>query len=140
MERTHNNGELRINNVEQNVTLIGWVARRRNLGSLVFIDLRDRTGVVQVVVDETLTSSIKEVRNEFILQVSGVVKKRMDKNDKMPTGEIEIKAEQIKIINKAETTPIIIADETDALEDTRLKYRYLDLRRMSMQQKLFERA
>lgn len=140
MERTHNNGELRINNVEQNVTLIGWVARRRNLGSLVFIDLRDRTGVVQVVVDETLTSSIKEVRNEFILQVSGVVKKRMDKNDKLPTGEIEIKAEQIKIINKAETTPIIIADETDALEDTRLKYRYLDLRRMSMQQKLFERA
>ena len=140
MERTHNNGELRLSNVNTNVTLIGWVAKRRNLGSLVFIDLRDRTGIVQIVCDETLSQQIKDVRNEYILEVTGTVNERKDKNDKLLTGEIEVKALKINIINKAETTPIIIADDTDALEDTRLKYRYLDLRRPIMQQKLFERA
>ena len=140
MERTHNNGELRQINIGEKVTLIGWVSKRRNLGGLVFIDLRDRTGITQVIFDENVTLQIKEVRNEYILQVEGIVNERKDKNDKLATGGIEVKAEKVLIINKAETTPIIIADETDALEDTRLKYRYLDLRRPIMQKKLFERA
>ena len=140
MNRTHVNGELRISDVGKKVSLIGWVAKRRNLGSLVFIDLRDRTGITQILVDETLTDSVKSVRNEYILNVEGTVIERTSKNANLPTGEIEIKAEKIEIINTAAQTPFIIADETDALEDTRLKYRYLDLRRPVLQQKLFTRA
>ena len=140
MNRTHVNGELRISDVGKKVSLIGWVAKRRNLGSLVFIDLRDRTGITQILVDETLTDSVKSVRNEYILNVEGTVIERTSKNANLPTGEIEVKAEKIEIINTAAQTPFIIADETDALEDTRLKYRYLDLRRPVLQQKLFTRA
>ena len=140
MERTIENGLLRKENVGQKVKLIGWVSKRRNLGSLVFIDLRDRTGIVQVVVNEKLADSVKEVRNEYILNVEGEVCLRQASNPKMATGEIEVVAENITIINKAETTPIIVSDETDALEDTRLKYRYLDLRRPIMQNKLITRA
>ncbi len=123
MNRTHVNGELRISDVGKKVSLIGWVAKRRNLGSLVFIDLRDRTGITQILVDETLTDSVKSVRNEYILNVEGTVIERTSKNTNLPTGEIEVKAEKIEIINTAAQTPFIIADETDALEDTRLKYR-----------------
>lgn len=140
MNRTHVNGELRISDVGKKVSLIGWVAKRRNLGSLVFIDLRDRTGITQILVDETLTDAVKSVRNEYILNVEGTVIERTSKNASLPTGEIEVKAEKIEIINTAAQTPFIIADETDALEDTRLKYRYLDLRRPVLQQKLFTRA
>ena len=140
MNITHVNGELRISDVGKKVSLIGWVAKRRNLGSLVFIDLRDRTGITQILVDETLTDSVKSVRNEYILNVEGTVIERTSKNANLPTGEIEVKAEKIEIINTAAQTPFIIADETDALEDTRLKYRYLDLRRPVLQQKLFTRA
>ncbi|MEA5026477.1 MAG: aspartate--tRNA ligase [Erysipelotrichaceae bacterium] len=140
MERTHTNGALRLKDVNQTVVLVGWVAKRRNLGGLVFIDLRDRTGITQIICDESTSDSIKDVRNEYILQVYGIVRERKDKNLKLPTGAIEVQATKVTVINKAETTPIIIADETDALEDTRLKYRYLDLRRPVMQQKLFERA
>lgn len=140
MNRTHVNGELRISDVGKKVSLIGWVAKRRNLGSLVFIDLRDRTGITQILVDETLTDSVKSVRNEYILNVEGTVIERTSKNANLPTGEIEVKAEKIEIINTAAQTPFIIANETDALEDTRLKYRYLDLRRPVLQQKLFTRA
>lgn len=140
MNRTHVNGELRISDVGKKVSLIGWVAKRRNLGSLVFIDLRDRTGITQILVDETLTDAVKSVRNEYILNVEGTVIERTSKNANLPTGEIEVKAEKIEIINTAAQTPFIIADETDALEDTRLKYRYLDLRRPVLQQKLFTRA
>lgn len=129
MNRTHNNGELRLNDVNQEVTLVGWVAKRRNFGALVFIDLRDREGITQLVFNEELANTITEVRNEYILEVKGVVVERKDKNPKLPTGDIEIKVSDVKIINSAETTPLIIANETDALEDTRLKYRYLDLRR-----------
>ncbi len=139
MERTHKNGELRLSNVNQTVTLIGWVAKRRNLGSLVFIDLRDKTGITQVVFSEEIAEQIKDVRNEYILQITGEVVARKDKNEKLPTGEIEINAISVEVINSAQTTPLIIADETDALEDTRLKYRYLDLRRPVVQQKLFTR-
>ena len=127
MKRTHNNGELRIEHVNQAVTLVGWVAKRRNFGSLVFIDLRDREGITQLVFDEKLTEAITEVRNEYVLSVTGIVVERQDKNPKLATGDIEIQVSAVEIINSAKTTPIIIAEETDALEDTRLKYRYLDL-------------
>lgn len=139
MKCTHNNGELRIQNVNEPVTLIGWVAKRRNFGSLVFIDLRDREGITQLVFDESLTDLISEVRNEYVLSVTGTVVERKDKNPKLATGDIEIAVTDVKIINSAKTTPIIIADETDALEDTRLKYRYLDLRRKPLQQNLILR-
>lgn len=139
MERTHTNGELRLSDTGKEVTLLGWVAKRRNFGALVFIDLRDRTGITQLVFDETLAEQIKDVRNEYILQVSGMVLERKDKNPKLATGDIEVKVNEVSIINSAETTPIIVADDTDALEDTRLKYRYLDLRRPIMQNKLMMR-
>ncbi|HPW52853.1 MAG TPA: aspartate--tRNA ligase [Erysipelotrichaceae bacterium] len=140
MNRTHVNGQLRISDVGKKVTLIGWVAKRRNLGGLVFIDLRDRTGITQILFDETFTETVKNIRNEYILEVTGTVIERVSKNPNMATGDIEIKAAEIKIINTASQTPFIIADETDALEETRLKYRYLDLRRPNLQQKLFTRA
>lgn len=136
MNRTHNNGELRASHIGERVELVGWVAKKRNLGSLVFIDLRDRSGIVQLVFDETFADQLKEVRNEYVLSVSGVVQKRKDANPDLATGEIEVAGDGIQIINEAKTTPLIIADETDALEDTRLQYRYLDLRRPIMQKRL----
>lgn len=139
MKRTHNNGDLRLSNVNEHVDLIGWVSKKRNLGQLVFIDLRDRSGICQLVFDETMKESLKEVRNEYLLNVSGTVMKRQASNPDLKTGEIEVKVESFEIINSAKTTPSIIADDTDALEDTRLQYRYLDLRRPIMQQKLIMR-
>ena len=139
MERTHHNGNLRLSNVNEKVTLVGWVAKRRNLGSLVFMDLRDRSGIVQLVFDEKIAQEVKDVRNEYILQVKGTVLERKDKNPKLATGDIEVKVEEVKIVNSSLTTPIIVADDTDALEDTRLKYRYLDLRRSVLQKNLMLR-
>lgn len=139
MKKTHTNGELRLANVNEEVTLVGWVAKRRNFGALVFIDLRDREGITQLVFNEELSKQIVDIRNEYILQVSGKVVERKDKNPKLATGDIEISVEDVTIVNTAETTPIIIADETDALEDTRLKYRYLDLRRSVIQKNLILR-
>ncbi len=136
MKRTHHNGELRLSDAGKSVTLIGWVAKRRNFGALVFIDLRDREGITQLVFNETMSHLISEVRNEYVLQISGKVVERQDKNPKLPTGDIEVLVEEVTIVNRAKTTPIIIADETDALEDTRLKYRYLDLRRSCLQKNL----
>lgn len=136
MNRTHHNNELRLSDVGKTVTLIGWVAKRRNFGALVFIDLRDREGITQLVCGEALSEDCSSIRNEYIVEATGVVVERKDKNPKLATGDIEVKVESIKIINSAATTPLIIADETDALEDTRLKYRYLDLRRPVMQKKL----
>jgi len=140
MNRTHTNGELTAANAGQKVVLLGWVARRRNLGSLVFIDLRDRTGITQCVFDETVNQLVKDVRNEYILEITGTVELRKDANIKMATGQIEVKAESIVIVNTAELTPMMIQDDTDALEETRLKYRYLDLRRPLMQDRLIKRA
>lgn len=139
MNRTHTNGEFRLNHIGKTVTVIGWVAKRRNFGSIVFIDLRDRTGIVQCVFNEEFTEKVKDVRSEFILEVTGVVVERKDKNPKLPTGDIEIIVSDVTIINTSAATPIIVADETDALEDTRLRYRYLDLRRPLMQKKLMQR-
>ena len=138
--RSHSCGALRQSDVGEHVTLIGWVAKRRNLGSLVFIDLRDREGITQITFDETMTDKIKDVRNEYILKVEGTVAKKQTPNDKLATGAIEVKADHVEIINTAKTTPIIVADDTDALEDTRLKYRYLDLRRPYLQNMLRLRA
>ena len=131
MERTHYNNELSIKNVGQKVTLLGWVSKRRNLGAILFIDLRDRSGIVQIVVNDGV--EVPDVRNEYVIQVKGEVAKRAVANPKLQTGEIEVIAEEIILLNTAKTTPLIIADETDALEETRLKYRYLDLRRPCMQ-------
>ena len=139
MYRTHNNGELRLQDVNSEVTLCGWVAKRRNFGALVFIDLRDRYGITQLVFNEDIATQISDVRNEYVLKVKGTVVERKDKNPKLETGEIEVVVREVKIVNTAITTPIIIADETDALEDTRLKYRYLDLRRPVLQKNLFLR-
>lgn len=139
MYRTHNNGELRLQDVNSEVTLCGWVAKRRNFGALVFIDLRDRYGITQLVFNEDIATQISDVRNEYVLQVKGTVVERKDKNPKLETGEIEVVVHEVKIVNTAITTPMIIADETDALEDTRLKYRYLDLRRPVLQKNLILR-
>ena len=139
MKRTHTCGQLRLANANETVTLIGWVSKRRNLGSLVFIDLRDRDGLTQITFDEHHADLVKDVRNEYILQVTGKVQAKDVPNPKLATGEIEVLVEEVNIVNAAETTPIIIADDTDALEDTRLKYRYLDLRRPSMQKNLMLR-
>lgn len=139
MNRTHHNGDLCLENVNEHVELVGWVAKKRNFGQLVFIDLRDRSGICQLVFDESMSEALKDVRNEYVLSVSGTVLQRKDANPDLKTGEIEVKVEKFEIINKAKTTPLIIADETDALEDTRLQYRYLDLRRPVMQNKLIMR-
>lgn len=139
MERTCGNGTLRACDEGRKVTLIGWVAKRRNLGSLVFIDLRDRSGVVQVTFDETMAEKVKDVRNEYILSVTGTVMLRKDANPKMPTGEIEIHCEEVHVVNSAETLPIDLSDNSTSSEDTRLKYRYLDLRRPSLQKNMILR-
>ena len=138
--RTHTCGELRASDVNKEVTLIGWVGKKRNLGSLVFIDLRDHFGYTQIIAEESNFDCLKNIKNEYIIQVSGIVQLRNNKNTKLETGEIEVVANKISIINTANLTPFIIADDTDALEDTRLKYRYLDLRRPIMQNYLMTRA
>ena len=136
MYRTHNNGELRIEHVGQTVTLVGWVSKKRNLGSLVFIDLRDREGITQIICSEALENITKEIHNEYVLKIIGKVVERSSKNPKMPTGDIEIEATNIEIVNSAKQPPMIVADKTDALEETRLKYRYVDLRRPVLQENL----
>jgi aspartyl-tRNA synthetase len=138
MERTNYNGELRLADVGKKVKLVGWVSTRRNLGAIEFIDLRDNTGIVQLTIPDS--TQVPDVRNEYVLAVEGTVAKKEVPNPKIPTGEIEVKVEKLTIINKAETTPFIIADKTDALEDTRLQYRYLDLRRPCMLANLRTRA
>ena len=131
MERTCRNTELSLADVGKKVTLFGWVSKKRNLGSIIFVDLRDRSGIIQIMIKDA--DKAPDIRNEYVLQVKGVVSKREVVNPKMKTGEIEIIAEEINVVNTAKTTPLIIADETDALEEVRLKYRYLDLRRPCMQ-------
>ena len=139
LKRSHHCGELRISDVNKEVSVIGWVSKKRNLGSLLFIDLRDRYGIIQILV-KTDEINVPEIRNEYLLNVTGVVSKKDVPNKNIPTGEVEIIASEIKLINKSEQTPLIIADETDALEDVRLKYRYLDLRRPIMQKRFITRA
>lgn len=139
MYRTHTCGQLRKDDVGKTVELAGWVSKRRNLGSIVFIDLRDRYGITQITFDEAHTEAIKDVRNEYVLWVNGEVSAKEVPNPKLETGEIEVLVKEVKVLNSSKTTPMIIADETDALEDLRLKYRYLDLRRPVLQKNLILR-
>jgi len=130
--RTNYLGTLREENVKEQVIVSGWVKKSRDLGELVFIDLRDKSGFAQIVVtndNEELLETSKQLRNEFVLKVTGEVRKRQDVNECIPTGMIEIVASDIEIINEAGALPLQIEEETEALEDTRLEYRYLDLRR-----------
>ncbi len=139
--RTHNNGELRIENVNTKVVLAGWVSKIRNLGGLIFIDLRDRHGITQIVCkpDNKCYNILNDVHNEYVLQICGTVIERESKNKNLPTGDIEVEVSDAYVLSKAKQTPLIIADQTDALEDLRMKYRYLDLRRPVMQQNLILR-
>ena len=139
MNRDHTCGELRRTDEGKHVRLAGWVAKRRNLGSIVFIDLRDRYGITQITFDETHSDLVKDVRNEYVIEVEGTVSVKETANPKLETGEIEVLADRCKVLSTAKTTPMIIADETDALEDLRLKYRYLDIRRNPIKEKLLLR-
>ncbi|WP_436412000.1 aspartate--tRNA ligase [Petrimonas sp.] len=143
LKRTIMCGELSEKNVGQKVTVMGWVQRRRDLGALVFVDLRDRTGIVQIVFGEEINREAYEkaqtVRNEYVLAVTGTVMLREAPNPDLPTGMIEIKGESLRILSESETPPIYIKENLDAAESIRLKYRYLDLRRPDMQKKLMIR-
>ena len=139
--RTKNNGELRLAHVGEVVTLVGWVSKKRNLGGLIFIDLRDRYGITQVVVEpnNSCYNLAESAKNEYVLKVTGKVVERSSKNLNIPTGEVEVVASDFEILNTAENPPFLIQDKTDALEDTRMKYRYLDLRRPVLQHNLITR-
>lgn len=143
--RTHTCGELREENVGQNVVLNGWVDRRRDLGGLIFIWLRDRYGITQVVFEEDISRNAyelaKNLRNEFVISIEGKVRKRPGDavNKELITGKIDVLVENLIILNESETPPFAIKDETDAFEDLRLKYRYLDLRRPALQKILLLR-
>ncbi len=139
MLRTKNDGELREKDAGSEVVLTGWVSKVRNLGSLVFVDLRDRYGITQIKIDPSLFEKTP-LKNEYCIQVKGKVAVRQDKNPNLPTGDIEVLASEIRVFAESQLTPFIIADKTDALEDTRLKERYLDLRRPCLQKNLMIRA
>ncbi|MGN1405258.1 MAG: aspartate--tRNA ligase [Erysipelotrichaceae bacterium] len=139
MYRDHTCGQLRKEDAGKEVILAGWVAKRRNLGSIVFIDLRDRYGITQVTFDEAHSELVKDVRNEYVIQVKGKVALKEVPNPKLSTGEVEVLVDECRVLSKSKTTPMIIADETDALEETRLKYRYLDIRRNPIKEKLLLR-
>ena len=143
MFRTKTCGELRIDNVGQQVTLAGWVQKSRKLGGMTFIDLRDRYGITQLVVEadasETLVETSSSLGREYVIQATGTVVERQSKNPKMDTGEIEIRLSEIIILNKSVTPPFTIEDESDGGEDIRAKYRYLDLRRNPLKHALILR-
>ena len=138
-KRSHMCGQLREENIGQEVVLMGWVAKKRNLGSLVFFDLRDKTGISQVVVredDEINHDIASHLGSEYVVEVKGNVRERESKNPDIPTGNIEIVASKINILDKANTPPIYIKDYDDVAENLRLKYRYLDMRKPSVQKNL----
>ena len=143
MFRTKTCGELRIGNVGQQVTLAGWVQKSRKLGGMTFIDLRDRYGITQLVVEadapKSLVDTATSLGREFVIQAIGTVVERQSKNPKMDTGEIEIRLSEINILNKSVTPPFTIEDESDGGEDIRAKYRYLDLRRTPLKNALMLR-
>ncbi len=143
-KRTHMCGALSENNVDEHVVLMGWVQRKRNLGGLIFVDLRDREGLVQIVFDTDVSKEAFDkaegLRGEFVISVEGTVKIRQSINENMPTGKIEVFADSLKILSSAEIPPIHINDDDNAGEQLRLQYRYLDLRKPKMQNKLRFRA
>lgn len=133
MYRTHTCGELRISNVNQQVTLAGWVQRSRKMGGMTFVDLRDRYGITQLVFNEDIDAGLCERANrlgrEFVIQTTGIVNERFSKNANIPTGDIEIAVSELNVLNTSLTPPFTIEDNTDGGDDIRMKYRYLDLRR-----------
>ena len=135
--RTDYAGNLRLNDVNKEVVLFGWVQKRRNLGSLIFIDLRDKTGISQIVFDEkgdkALFEKAETLRSEYVIAVKGTVRERENKTTKILSGDIEVLASELRVLNDADTTPFEITDDTQVNENLRLKYRYLDLRRPSLQ-------
>ena len=143
MYRTHTCGELRAANVNETVTLAGWVQKVRNLGAMTFIDLRDRYGITQIVVeehsDEATKAAAAKLGREYVLQVTGKVIERESKNPKMPTGDIEVAATALTILNEAQTPPFTIEEVSDGGDDLRMKYRYLDLRRPPLQRAMILR-
>ncbi|MDR1840365.1 MAG: aspartate--tRNA ligase [Holophagales bacterium] len=145
-QRTHRNGDLRLDDVGQHVRLLGWCRRARNLGSLIFIDIRDRWGVTQLVADETqasptLLARLRALRGEYVIGAEGIVTERESINPNMPTGDIEIRLIDLKIFNTAQTPPIPVEDAgQEANEDLRLKYRFLDLRREKLQRNMALRS
>ena len=140
MYRTHTCGELRITHVGESVTLAGWVQRSRKMGGMTFIDLRDRYGITQLVFNEETDAALCERANklgrEYVLQVKGVVAERYSKNDKMPTGDIEINVSELTVLNASDTPPFTIEENTDGGDDLRMKYRYLDIRRSPVRSNL----
>ncbi|GAA4009872.1 aspartate--tRNA ligase [Hymenobacter fastidiosus] len=144
MLRTHTCGELRLDHVGQTVTLTGWVQRTRDAGGISWIVLRDRYGLTQLVLEEGVESAevreqARQLGREFVLSVTGKVAERYSKNDKMPTGDIEIRVAKLDVLNPAKLPPFLIEDETDGGDDLRMKYRYLDLRRNPVRQNLMLR-
>lgn len=144
MYRTHNNGQLRIEDVNQKVKLCGWVQKSRDLGGMTFIDLRDRYGITQLAFNETLDKTLlvkaRKLNREWVIEVEGIVKERSSKNLKIDTGEIEIEVEKFTVLNESKTPPFTIEDETDGGEGLRMKYRFLDLRRTPLQENLALRS
>ena len=145
LKRTHNCGQLRVDDIESEVTLMGWVQRRRDHGGLIFVDLRDRYGITQVVfnpdVDRESHEKAALLRSEYVIAIKGNVSKRPEgtKNPNLSTGEIEVLVKEIKVLNDAKTPPFPIEEDVDVAEDTRLKYRYMDLRRRRLQRNLILR-
>ncbi|MCY1721461.1 aspartate--tRNA ligase [Prolixibacteraceae bacterium Z1-6] len=144
MYRTHTCGELRIENINTEVTLAGWVQRIRDLGAMSFIDLRDRYGITQLVIDEETDAAIAEqldgLGREFVIQATGLVRERQSKNKNIPTGEVEIALKGIKVLSPSAIPPFTIEDKTDGGDDLRMKYRYLDLRRNAVRENLVLRS
>lgn len=144
LRRTIMCGELRPEHDGKEVVLMGWVQRERNLGSIIFMDLRDTTGIAQIVFDNTVSSEVfnkaEKIRSEFVLAIKGKVRIRQSINKEIPTGEVEVLVDELKILDESETTPIYIKDDDNVSESMRLKYRYLDLRKPSMQERLKLRA
>ena len=136
--KTTNNNNFNINNVGETVTLYGWVAKKRNLGGLIFIDLRDRSGIIQLVVkpENEFYDMAETLKSEYVIKVEGVITERESKNNNIDTGEIEVIVNNLEILNTSIELPFTITDNTTALEDTRLKYRYLDLRRNELKTKM----
>lgn len=143
MYRTHTCGELRIQNVNHTVTLAGWAQKVRNLGSMTFIDLRDRYGITQLVAGENspagILDTVAHVGREYVLQVTGTVVERSSKNPKMPTGDIEIQINKVTVLNASETPPFTIEENSDGGDELRMKYRYLDLRRPPLKEAIILR-
>lgn len=143
LKRSHYCGKLRESNIGETVTLMGWVQKRRNLGGLIFVDLRDREGICQIIFDNDVSATAFEkasdIRGEYVLAVTGKVAQRQSVNDQLPTGQIEVFAESLKILCESEVPPIHVEDNDDAGERLRLKYRYLDLRKPKMQRNFITR-